>query len=339
MHATRSSDIVCFGPFNLDLRAGELHRNGRKVRLHEQPFKILEMLLEHPGEVVTRQEIRSKLWPNDTIVEFDHSINAAIKKVRLALEDSAEEPEYVETVARRGYRLKVPVDWVESSPAIAGSPVEPEMCAPPGRWLTTRFQVGFLIGAAITALAVWVFKPRPVPSPQPISRFVVAVPRDTPLDMDDPSVVLSPDGTHLVYAAVRAGTSQLYLRALDQMEGRPIPGSQRGHDPFFSPDGQWLGFFADSTLKKVPITGGPPVVLCGASFGRGGSWGENGIIIFAPEARAGLYLIPAAGGTPRVLTTPDYRKGETGHRWPHLLPGGNEVLFSILMAAARTRCS
>ena len=95
MHATRSSDIVCFGPFNLDLRAGELHRNGRKVRLHEQPFKILEMLLEHPGEVVTRQEIRSKLWPNDTIVEFDHSINAAIKKVRLALEDSAEEPEYV----------------------------------------------------------------------------------------------------------------------------------------------------------------------------------------------------------------------------------------------------
>src|SRR5438067_2370309 len=120
MHATRSSDIVCFGPFNLDLRAGELHRNGRKVRLHEQPFKILEMLLEHPGEVVTRQEIRSKLWPNDTIVEFDHSINAAIKKVRLALEDSAEEPEYVETVARRGYRLKVPVDWVESSPAIAG---------------------------------------------------------------------------------------------------------------------------------------------------------------------------------------------------------------------------
>ena len=72
------------------------------------------------------------------------------------------------------------------------------------------------------------------------------------------------------------------------------------------------------------------------------SWwklGENGIIIFAPEARAGLYLIPAAGGTPRVLTSPDYKKGETGYRWPHLLPGGNEVLFSILMAAARTRCS
>jgi eukaryotic-like serine/threonine-protein kinase len=123
-------NTVCFGPFKLDLKAGELHHDGRKIRLQEQPFQVLKMLLEHPGEVVTREEIRKKLWPNDTIVEFDHSINAAIKKLRLALGDSAEEPQYVETVARRGYRLMVPVEWMEpaSPPAGVGpglAPVRP----------------------------------------------------------------------------------------------------------------------------------------------------------------------------------------------------------------------
>jgi eukaryotic-like serine/threonine-protein kinase len=105
----RSAGVVCFGPFKLDLRAGELHREGLKIRLQEQPFRILILLLEGAGSVVTREEIRKKLWPNDTIVEFDHSINAAIKKVRLALGDSAQEPQYVETVGRRGYRLMPPV--------------------------------------------------------------------------------------------------------------------------------------------------------------------------------------------------------------------------------------
>jgi len=105
-----AGNTVCFGPFKLALKAGELYQDGRKIRLQEQPFQVLKMLLQHPGEVVSREEIKKKLWPNDTIVEFDHSINAAIKKLRLALGDSAEEPKYVETVARRGYRLMVPVD-------------------------------------------------------------------------------------------------------------------------------------------------------------------------------------------------------------------------------------
>src|SRR5215467_14637849 len=100
---------VCFGGYRLNLKAGELSQNGQRLLLQEQPFRILEMLIAHPGEVVSREEIRKRLWPNDTIVEFDHSINAAIKKLRQALGDSAENPRYVETVARRGYRLLVPV--------------------------------------------------------------------------------------------------------------------------------------------------------------------------------------------------------------------------------------
>src|ERR1700681_3272426 len=94
-----------FGPFELDVRAGELRKHGVRIRLQEQPFQILLILLERPGEVVLREEIRKKLWPNATIVEFAPSINAAIQRLRDALGDSADQPRYVETVARRGYRF------------------------------------------------------------------------------------------------------------------------------------------------------------------------------------------------------------------------------------------
>jgi DNA-binding winged helix-turn-helix (wHTH) protein len=101
----RPARIIRFGPFELDVRAAELRKHGIKIRLQEQSFQILVMLLDSPGEVVLRDEIRRRLWPNDTIVEFDPSINAAIKKLREALGDSADEPRYVETLARRGYRF------------------------------------------------------------------------------------------------------------------------------------------------------------------------------------------------------------------------------------------
>ena len=108
--ANNGVHTVRFGLFELNLRAGELRRNGAKVRLQEQPFQILTMLLEHPGEVVTREQLRNKLWPADTFVDFDHGLNAAVKRLRDALGDSAESPRFVETVARRGYRFLASVD-------------------------------------------------------------------------------------------------------------------------------------------------------------------------------------------------------------------------------------
>ena len=107
------SGLVRFGPFRFDVTAGELYEQDRRIHLQEQPFQLLEMLINRPGELLTREHIRNKLWPNGTVVEFDHSINTAIKKLRLALSDSAETPRYIETVARRGYRLMVPVEWEE----------------------------------------------------------------------------------------------------------------------------------------------------------------------------------------------------------------------------------
>ena len=111
----RSAQIR-FGVFEVDLRAGELRRKGLQVKLQEQPFQVLSMLLEHAGEVVTREELQTKLWPADTIVDFDHGLNKAINKIRKALGDSAENPRFVETVARRGYRFIADVRVVDGSP-------------------------------------------------------------------------------------------------------------------------------------------------------------------------------------------------------------------------------
>jgi len=118
----RLPNVARFQSFELDVRAGELRSHyGTMVRLPEQSLRILLLLLEHPDEVVPREEIRKKLWPNDTVVEFDHSIHTAIKKLRNAFGDSGDDPKYIETVARRGYRLMVPVERVDATPV--SSPV------------------------------------------------------------------------------------------------------------------------------------------------------------------------------------------------------------------------
>ena len=105
MGSTGSGRLVRFGEFEIDERAGELRKEGIKVRLQEQPLQILQILLEHPGEVVTREELRKRVWPTDTFVDFDHGINNAVKRLREALSDTAETPRYIETLPRRGYRF------------------------------------------------------------------------------------------------------------------------------------------------------------------------------------------------------------------------------------------
>ncbi len=104
-----------FGPFEVDFRAGELLKNGRRIRLQDQPLQVLAMLLEHRGSVVTRDEFRQKLWPNDTFVDFDHGLNNAINRLRDTLNDSAEAPRFIETLPRRGYRFICQVE-VEAIP-------------------------------------------------------------------------------------------------------------------------------------------------------------------------------------------------------------------------------
>jgi DNA-binding winged helix-turn-helix (wHTH) protein len=120
-----NSKIARFGVFELDLSAGELRKSGVKLRLQGQPFQVLALLLERAGEVVTRDELQQKLWPADTFVDFDHSLNTAINKVREALGDSASSPRYVETLARRGYRFIAPVQQITASKSSGSAVASP----------------------------------------------------------------------------------------------------------------------------------------------------------------------------------------------------------------------
>jgi protein kinase-like protein/WD40 repeat protein len=144
------------------------------------------------------------------------------------------------------------------------------------------------------------------------------------------TVILSPDGTRLVYRS-RGGLS---TRLLDQSKSTLLAGTEGAADPFFSPDGQWVGFFADGKVKKISVQGGAAVTLCDAPSAHGGSWGEGGSIVFAPIPQSGLLRVSEAGGTPQPLTQLDQQKGETTHRFPQILPGGNSVLFTASSGTA-----
>ena len=127
--------IARFGVFEVDAAAKQLRKSGARVHLQDQPFQLLLLLLQHSGAVLSREELRRKLWAEDTFVDFDHSLNTAVNKIREALRDSASSPRYVETVARRGYRFVAPVEWIEPSahaaaetrPRVTSTPIHPEL--------------------------------------------------------------------------------------------------------------------------------------------------------------------------------------------------------------------
>lgn len=166
-------------------------------------------------------------------------------------------------------------------------------------------------------------------------RLTLALPRSAPLAVGErPAVALSPDGMRVVYAAKRGARTQLFLRTMDRFEPAPLAGTEDGTGPFFSPDGQWVGFFARGKLKKISLTGGVPLGLCDAPESRGASWAPDDTIVFTPAQASGLWQISASGGMPQPLTTPELGSGEVTHRWPEVLPGGKAVLFTIGMAGS-----
>ena len=194
-----------------------------------------------------------------------------------------------------------------------------------------------LAGAAAVAALLW----RPAPQSPSVTRFVLSMPADASLLLDPQSrdLTISPDGTRVVYKGGRgADRTRLFVYALDQLEPKPLTSTGQPKGPFISPDGQWVGFFEPgggtggigATLKRVAISGGPPLPvskLDGPS--RGGVWADNDIIAASGAPATGLLRIPAAGGEPSVLTRPNRNNGERDHLWPHLLPGGKTVLFTV----------
>ncbi|MSO84307.1 MAG: serine/threonine protein kinase, partial [Acidobacteria bacterium] len=206
--------------------------------------------------------------------------------------------------------------------------------APPRPWRSPTVAGGAIVLILISVAATWWLKPPAAERPAPLRRFVVSTGQAAlGIATINRDVAITPDGSRLVYFAGVGGKRQLYVRALDALEGTPIRQADRFFEPFVSPDSRWVGFNdeADYMLRKMPIGGGPPVTITAVGPEMlGATWGPDDTILFATtEAGTGLRRVPAGGGTPTVLTTPDKARGEIQHSWPEFLPGGRAILFTI----------
>jgi len=190
--------------------------------------------------------------------------------------------------------------------------------------------VAALLLVPVTALTTWITT-RSGPSTNGLFSTVVALPSSEKLSEIGAStpMAISPDGSRLVYASALGGRSQLFVRELDQFEATPIPGTEGAHGPFFSPDGESIGFFLDVSLQRISLEGGAPQLICDVpEVSVGASWGADGIILFAAGS-VGLARVSASGGDPEFLTSPRMDEGEVRHSWPEFLPGGDSVLFTV----------
>ncbi|MEE9263851.1 MAG: protein kinase [Vicinamibacteria bacterium] len=221
---------------------------------------------------------------------------------------------------------RIVIDEYLSNPAAASTAMAvPGAASAQPVWL--RYLPWALFAAA--AVVAILFAALPGDAPEPPLRRSVEV-SDMPIWTGlGSSVILSPDGTRLVYAVGDDNERELRIRSLDQLDGSTVASvTPPPYHPFFSPDGQWIGYVTSSEMQKVPLSGGTPMTLCKLERSRGASWGPDDTIIFAPSPGSPLFRVPAAGGEPEPLTTLNEEKGEATHRWPQVLPGGKAVLFT-----------
>jgi DNA-binding winged helix-turn-helix (wHTH) protein/Tol biopolymer transport system component len=253
--------LVHFGVFELDTKAGELRRNGSRVRLQEQPLQVLLVLLEHPGEIVSREQLRKRLWPGDTFVDFDHSLNAAIRRLRDALGDTAENPRFVETVARRGYRFLAPVNGASALEFSAPSAAPAKILH--AKWLTVG--AGLLVVAVI--LGWWIGRQRTtVKSALPSLRRLTANAAEAPVL----GGAISPDGKYLAFA----DKTGFYLRQIETGETHSIdlPSGFDARPASWFPDGThllatWAATPNDPpAIWNISILGGAPRKLADAGI-------------------------------------------------------------------------
>lgn len=308
---------VRFGPFELEPRSGELRNGVRRQHLADQPLALLKALLERPGELVTRDELRQRLWPDGTFVDFDHGLNSAVNRLREALSDSADTPCVVETIPRRGYRLLVGVDATPAAAAVQG--------------LNTRRVRPWIAAAALVGISTlaglgWWARPAP-PAPGPL---VANVAIDLPegwLLLKNLAPAISPNSEHIAISALqRSGRSAIWLRPLGGRGWRMLRHTDNGSGPFWSPDGRAIGFFAEGKLKIVTWPEESVQSVCDAPPGSG-TWITSSLILFAPGRNGGVDAVDLVSGQSRSVTSPDLEAGEVRHGVPRALPDGRHFTY------------
>jgi Tol biopolymer transport system component/DNA-binding winged helix-turn-helix (wHTH) protein len=319
---------VRFGAFELDLRTGELRKHGIRLKLQDQPFHVLQALVERPGELVTRENLQRRIWADNTFVDFDQSLNRAVNKVREALGDSAENPRYIETMARRGYRFIGQVD---------GAPKPEARTAP----LTTAARrswgkIAWVAAGVLTAAGVglWLTRDRaPLPPPRLVQLTTYPGREATP--------AFSPDGTHVAFTwyGEKDDNPDIYVKLVGSTTALRLT-SDPAYDgyPAWSPDGRQIAFYSErggGGIYLVSPVGGPERKLADLATNSQPAWTADGkYLLVAKLYREGqpdtgdgaLLMVPVESqGAPRQILTPP--RG-TWYKDPAIGPGGRSLAFA-----------
>jgi Tol biopolymer transport system component/DNA-binding winged helix-turn-helix (wHTH) protein len=328
--AVPTSRVIKFGVFEVDLHKGEVRKNGLKLRLRGQPFRVLSILLEHPGKIVTREEFQQRLWTNDeTFVDFDHGLNAIVNRLREVLGDSPENPHFIETVPRRGYRWMLPVEGMEDR-AIPASLGHKWLS-----WVAALLVVIVLVGGIL----IFVLSTSKTPDPA-----LTSVPLTARLGYESlPS--FSPDGNQVAFgwSGENESESHIYVKLIGT-DGPPLqlttrPGSD--NNPVWSPDGRFIAFLRDlpggAAILLIPALGGPAHKI--AEIGLADvpapflAWSPDGNSLVtshrnAPKGPAALFVVAINTGEKRRLTSPPSEIGNAGGDTnPIFSPDGRTLAF------------
>jgi DNA-binding winged helix-turn-helix (wHTH) protein len=338
MSDNSSSRIIRFSTFEVNLHTGELRQRGQKVKLQEQPLQVLAALLERPGEMVTREELRSKLWPADTFVDFDHSLNAAIKRLRDALGESAETPIFIVTLARRGYRFIVPivqagpqseaqqrvptsglVPAVTAPSSAAVKVAEPRTTAPdPKLWKATIPAAALVI--VLVGIYVWIG--RPLPPPKVLNTTQIThdgVPKQSGILTDGSRLfIIETNGarTFLAQASVTGGDTSFIRTPFTNIAVSDI---SRDHSQLLAAN--LVGTETESQLWTLPVAAGTPRELSDL-VGHSGVWSPDGRQLALAKG-PDIYIANADGTNARKLITVS-----GAAQWIRFSPDGSRLRFT-----------
>ena len=317
-----------FGPFEFEATSGDLLKFGTRIRLQGKPLQILTLLLERPGEIVSREELQKHLWQGTTFVDFEQGLNSAVNKLRQALSDSPDQPRYIETLPGKGYRFVAPLENSSNRTLLEIAPPAAAASKPPKSWipwipwvlaLTLAATASFWAGTRQTAQSL----------PAPAIRFSVSPPAGFALEgaASRQSFALSPDGARLVYSAIdSSGAYQLFLRDLRSLESRPIPNTRGVHTLFWHPGNDAIYISIRGKIRRVPLNGEGFVAISQAP-----AFTLNGLLVSPTnlllDTNHSTYSVSPNGGTPERI--------DNIVHWPQLLPGTDELLYTAWDATAK----
>ena len=316
------SHQIVFGPFEYESLSGDLRKYGNRVRLQGKPLQILGILLDQPGQVVSRDELQRHLWEGTTFVDFEQGLNTAVNKLRQALGDSADQPRYVETVPGRGYRFIAPVQHNSGKATleIAPTPIRPER----GRRKQAKWWMPWAAGLALAPVALcayWLTVRAGPAEALKTTRFTVAPPAGFALEAgaSRQSFALSADGSRLAFTAMdSSGAFSAFVRDFNSLDSRLIPESAGAHTLFWPADGRSLFLTVKGQLRRESLEGNAHLVLSESpSFLFAGAWLSPEKLLLSTNH--GSFVVPSSGGT--------LQPTKFAYPWPQILPDGEHILY------------